>query len=152
MGGHYKILPTLELLIIFVIISCAICDGQIQTMKLFKKTKWKKGGRLLSNPLGFILGNPSCNSVVEGRNLTGICYNEMECLLKGGQLAGYCPGGPPVLMGACCVFHTSSCSKTVTEKTAYFKNKSFPRNDLEPFQCLLNIRPRSDACWVSNSY
>ena len=40
----------------------------------------------------------------DGRDLTGICYNEVECLLKGGVLSGYCSGGPPVLKGVCCVF------------------------------------------------
>ena len=42
-----------------------------------------------------------------GRNMTGICYNEVECLLKGGILSGYCDGGPPVLKGVCCVFEIS---------------------------------------------
>ena len=40
-----------------------------------------KSGRLLSNPFG-ILGHESCDSNIEGRNVTGICYNEVECLLK----------------------------------------------------------------------
>ena len=34
------------------------------------------------------------------------------------------------------------------EKTFYFRNKSFPRNDLEPFQCQLKIKPIKDVCWV----
>ena len=40
----------------------------------------------------------------DGRDVSGICYNEVECLLKGGILSGYCSGGPPVLKGVCCVF------------------------------------------------
>lgn len=41
-----------------------------------------KSSRLLSNPFG-ILGHESCATKLEdGRNATGICYNEVECLLK----------------------------------------------------------------------
>ena len=40
-----------------------------------------KSGRLFSNPFG-ILGHDACASTLENRNVTGICYNEVECLLK----------------------------------------------------------------------
>ena len=40
-----------------------------------------KSGRLFSNPFG-ILGHDPCATNLEGRNVTGICYNEVECLLK----------------------------------------------------------------------
>ena len=36
----------------------------------------------------------------------------------------------------------------MTEKISYFTNKSFPKQDLEPFQCLLSIKPLKDTCWV----
>ena len=26
--------------------------------------------------------------------------------------------------------------------------RSYPRNDLEPYQCLLRIKPKSDTCWI----
>jgi hypothetical protein len=41
---------------------------------------------------------------------------------------------------------TAICDR---EKTFYFRNKSFPRNDLVPFQCQLKIKPLKDVCWVS---
>ena len=40
-----------------------------------------KSGRLFSNPFG-ILGHEACPTNLDGRNVTGICYNEVECLLK----------------------------------------------------------------------
>ena len=40
-----------------------------------------KSGRLFSNPFG-LLGHEACLSTIEDRNVTGLCYNEMECLLK----------------------------------------------------------------------
>ena len=40
-----------------------------------------KSGRLFSNPFG-ILGHEACPTTLKGRNVTGICYNEMECLLR----------------------------------------------------------------------
>ena len=40
-----------------------------------------KSGRLFSNPFG-ILGHDPCATNLDGRNVTGICYNEVECLLK----------------------------------------------------------------------
>jgi len=49
-------------------------------------------GRLFSNPFG-ILGHDSCHGDIEGNSLTGVCYNEVECVVRGGTLAGYC--GPP---------------------------------------------------------
>lgn len=145
-------------LVIMIVINCAIFAATSPTEKNFsekgnlrriRKSRAKKQGRFLSNPLGFILGNPSCKSSLNGKNVTGLCYNEMECLLRGGSLAGYCSGGPPVLVGACCIFETSTCPSRISEKTVYFKNKSYPQNDISPFQCLLSIKPLSDTCWVS---
>ena len=40
-----------------------------------------KSGRLFSNLFG-ILGHEACQTTLNDRNVTGICYNEMECLLK----------------------------------------------------------------------
>ena len=40
-----------------------------------------KSGRLFSNPFG-VFGNDACESTLQDRNVTGICYNEVECLLK----------------------------------------------------------------------
>ena len=53
----------------------------------------------------------------DGRDVTGICYNEVECLLKGGILLGYCSGGPPVLKGVCCVFfiNAKNCDNSKVE-------------------------------------
>lgn len=65
---------------------------------------------------------------------------------SGGLFAGYC--GPPAITGICCVFATSKCDKRITQKTAYFTNKAFPRNDLESFQCQLRIKRLSGMCWV----
>ena len=102
-------------------------------------------GRLFSNPFG-ILGHDHCNATVNDKQMTGVCYNEVECVVRGGTVSGYC--GPPAVKGGCCVFATSDCDKRIREKTFYFRNKSFPRNDLEPFQCLLKIKPLKDVCWV----
>ena len=40
-----------------------------------------KSGRLFSNIFG-LLGHEACPTTLNGRNVTGICYNEMECLLR----------------------------------------------------------------------
>ena len=40
-----------------------------------------KSNRLLSNLFG-LLGHESCATSINDRNVTGQCYNEMECLLK----------------------------------------------------------------------
>ena len=40
-----------------------------------------KATRFLSNPFG-LLGYDTCQASLEGRNVTGICHNEVECLLK----------------------------------------------------------------------
>jgi hypothetical protein len=109
----------------------------------------RREGRLFSNPFG-ILGHDSCSAHIENQNLTGVCYNEVECVVRGGILSGYC--GPPAVKGVCCVFATSDCEKRIREKTFYFRNKSFPRNDLEPFQCQLKVKPMKDVCWVSCTY
>ena len=65
---------------------------------------------------------------------------------RGGLFGGYC--GPPSFKGVCCVFSTTDCNRRITEKISYFSNKSFPKQDLEPFQCLLSIKPLKDTCWV----
>ena len=59
----------------------------------------------------------------DGRDLTGICYNEVECLLKGGILSGYCSGGPPVLKGVCCVFiiNANNCDTSKVIDSIYCK-------------------------------
>ena len=41
----------------------------------------KKSSRLFSNPFG-LLGHEACPTSIDDRNVTGMCYNEMECLLK----------------------------------------------------------------------
>ena len=41
----------------------------------------EKSGRLFTNPFG-LLGHEPCSSSIDSRNVTGICYNEVECLLK----------------------------------------------------------------------
>ena len=53
----------------------------IVTCAKAKRSSEIKSGRLFSNPFG-ILGHEACGSNLEGRNVTGICYNEVECLLK----------------------------------------------------------------------
>ena len=50
----------------------------------------------------------------------------------------YCQ--PPAVKGICCTFAFTDCSQRVKEKTSYFTNKSYPKYDSEPFQCLLKIR------------
>ena len=65
---------------------------------------------------------------------------------RGGLFAGYC--GPPKVEGACCVLITSNCEKRVTDRITYFTNPGYPRNDLEPFQCQLRVKPLKNACWV----
>ncbi len=51
-----------------------------------------KEGRLFSNPFG-ILGHESCSANINGEPLTGVCYNEVECVVRGGIISGYC-GAP----------------------------------------------------------
>merc|ERR1711953_357659 len=65
----------------------------------------ERQGRLLSNPLG-LLGHASCSAAGEGDKpaQAGRCYNELECLGRGGVISGYCS---PRALGACCVFTTS---------------------------------------------
>lgn len=50
------------------------------------------------------------------------------------------------------MFTSSNCERRVRKKVAYFTNKAYPRNDVEPYQCLLNIKPLQDMCWVKNKY
>ncbi len=40
-----------------------------------------RSSRLFSNPFG-VLGRDSCQTTLHGSNATGICSNEMECLLR----------------------------------------------------------------------
>ena len=42
----------------------------------------------------------------------GRCYNELECIGKGGAIKGYCS---PRALGACCVFTASRCNRKVTQ-------------------------------------
>ena len=65
---------------------------------------------------------------------------------RGGTFGGYCD--PATVKGVCCIFATSNCAKPITQKISYFTNKSFPRNDLKPYQCLLSIESSKDICWV----
>ena len=65
---------------------------------------------------------------------------------RGGLFGGYC--GPPSFKGVCCVFVSGNCGKRFTEKISYFTNKSFPKSDIEPYQCLLSIKPLQNTCWV----
>jgi hypothetical protein len=53
-----------------------------------------KEGRLFSNPFG-ILGHESCSANIDGEPLTGVCYNEVECVVRGGIISGYC-GAPAI--------------------------------------------------------
>ena len=73
-------------------------------------------------------------------------YLQFCLCFRGGLFAGYC--GPPHVEGVCCVFATSNCNKRITQKIAYFTNKAFPRNDLEPYQCELSIKPLKGMCWI----
>ena len=73
--------------------------------------------------------------------------NSHVLCFRGGLFSGYC--GPPAVEGICCVLSSPKCDKRVTDQVAYFTNKGYPRNDLEPFQCLLSIKPLEDMCWVN---
>ncbi len=105
-------------------------------------------GRLFSNPFG-ILGHASCRTDNVGGikgDLSGECYNEVECVLKRGRFREYC--GPPAVAGVCCVFSTSKCDSVVEERVAYFTNPSYPASDGAPRSCMLRIRPKPGTCWV----
>ena len=88
-------------------------------------------------------GQKSQNSV---NVVYGCPLRFIHIFFRGGLFAGYC--GPPHVEGVCCVFSSNNCEKRVTKKTSYFTNKAFPRNDLEPFQCQLSIKPLKDMCWI----
>ena len=105
-----------------------------------------RSGRLLSNPLG-LFGHSSC--VVPGSSVSGMCYNELECLSYGGKIQGYCS---PAALGACCVFSSNKCGRTVTQQVSYFTNPSYPHEDKKPIACLLKIKPSSGICYVQLDY
>ena len=113
-----------------------------------------KNGRLFSNPIGLFghdfcsakISDPAMTGKISDQTLTGICYNEVECAARGGTLTGYCD--PPAVKGVCCVFLFKDCATRVRDRTAYFRNKSYPQFDSDPFQCLLNIKPMRNICWV----
>ena len=69
--------------------------------------------------------------------MTGLCYNELECLASGGSISGYCS---PVALGACCVFKNRNCGRTVAQKISYFTNPNYPAEDKKPIACLLKER------------
>ena len=106
--------------------------------------------RLFSNPFG-LLGHRSCRTNTDNfRNASGICYNEVECLIKGGRFSEYC--GPPSLTGVCCVFVNSNCEQTRTawQRVSYFTNPSWPGTDSAPTTCQLRVKALKDTCWVSS--
>ena len=92
-----------------------------------------RSGRVLSNPLG-LFGHTPCQS---DSDMTGLCYNELECLANGGSISGYCS---PVALGACCVFKKKNCGRTVKQKISYFTNPNYPAEDKKPIACLLKER------------
>ena len=92
-----------------------------------------RSGRVLSNPLG-LFGHTACQS---DSDMTGLCYNELECLASGGSISGYCS---PVALGACCVFKNTNCGRTVKQKISYFTNPNYPAQDKKPIACLLKER------------
>jgi len=110
----------------------------------------ERQGRLLSNPLG-LLGHASCSAAGEGESLAqaGKCYNELECIGRGGAIKGYCS---PRALGACCVFTASRCNRKVTQAVTYFTNPSFPATDSSPLACLLRIAPPTSVCYVQLDY
>jgi hypothetical protein len=105
-----------------------------------------RSGRLLSNPLG-VFGHSSC--VVPGSSVSGLCYNELECISSGGKIQGYCSPSP---LGACCVFSANKCGRTVTKQVSYFTNPSYPHEDNKPIACLLKIMPSSGVCYIQLDY
>ena len=119
----------------FVLVLCL--DHTVQAVR---------SGRLLSNPLG-LFGHSSCS--VPGYNMSGMCYNELECLSAGGQIHGYCS---PAALGACCVFSSNKCGRTVTQQVSYFTNPNYPKEDKKPIACLLKIKPGPDMCYVQLDY
>ena len=80
------------------------------------------------------------------KHLLNFSSTQFTYYFRGGLFAGYC--GPPHVEGVCCVFSSPNCDKRVTQKISYFTNKNFPRNDLEPFQCQLSIKPLKNMCWI----
>eukprot|EP00095_Tigriopus_kingsejongensis_P009897 maker-scaffold470_size172058-snap-gene-0.30 protein:Tk09897 transcript:maker-scaffold470_size172058-snap-gene-0.30-mRNA-1 annotation:"transmembrane protease serine 9-like" len=82
--------------------------------------------RLFTNPFG-ILGHKICETNVRGEDVTGVCFNEVECFIKGGAHSGYCSPSP--LSGVCCAFVNKICDRTVNHKVSYFTNPSYPKAD-----------------------
>lgn len=105
-----------------------------------------RSGRLLSNPLG-LFGHSSCE--VSGSSMSGLCYNELECISSGGKIQGYCSPAP---LGACCVFSSNKCGRTVTQQVSYFTNPSYPNQDKKPIACLLKIKPSQGICYIQLDY
>ena len=100
---------------------------------------------IFSNPFG-IMGHRKCATTSAGRPVTGVCYNEVECLVKGGNYANYCDSMG--LSGVCCAFVHKNCERKVTQSVAYFTNPSYPKKDSEPVACQLKIAIKKDTCWV----
>ena len=137
-----------EFLVIFIIVIIGECwaEEESNTINLVGKDR-RTSARLFSNPFG-ILGNGNCQTKLKGRDkVTGLCYNEVECLIRGGRFAGYC-GPPNFIAGVCCVFETAKCTGIASERVSYYTNPSFPYHDNEPNSCLLRVRPIKNACWV----
>ena len=108
--------------------------------------KTSRNPRLIfSNPFG-IMGHRKCATTSAGRPVTGVCYNEVECLVKGGNYANYCD--LMGLSGVCCAFVHKNCERKVTQSVAYFTNPSYPKKDSEPVACQLKIAIKKDTCWV----
>ena len=101
-----------------------------------------------SNPFG-ILGHRKCATTSGGRAVTGICYNEVECLMKGGNYANYCDSVG--FTGVCCAFVHKKCDRKLVQKVAYFTNPSYPEMDSEPVACKLRIGVKKNTCWVINA-
>jgi hypothetical protein len=117
------------------------------TLDGFNASTTPRSPRLFSNPFG-ILGHADCQAKLAGnRQASGVCYNELECLVRKGGFTQYC--GPPAITGVCCVFTTNKCRDVVvTERVAYYTNANYPFSDSKPDACLLRIKPQSNTCWV----
>lgn len=83
---------------------------------------------------------------------SGVCYNEVECLVGGGRFSAYCQGSPPALSGVCCVFASNKCDGRKTRKrVSYFTNAKFPDVDKEPNSCQYRVEALPGTCWIRDA-
>jgi hypothetical protein len=69
--------PSLFVLALFFL-KTSVINCSLETNQNYEHQT--KEGRIFSNPFG-ILGNDVCDTELNGNNVTGICYNEIDCLL-----------------------------------------------------------------------